>query len=697
MKETLSEKVQKPSISFIPITQVSYYLSEKFKIIKRILLLACLFLSSIYSMAQISVELDTTSYYHLDEVYIISFYRTDAKVGNIVNRENLLKYNQGQEPSFILSKRPSIFAYSDTGSECGYAYFRMRGMDQTRVNMTMDGMPLNEGEDMGVYFSNYPGMIESMHSMNVESGASISGNGAAGYAGTIDFESVDLKLDTISSVYAGFGSFNYFKNSMEYNSGQKGKWAIHFKAMQQQSDGYRNYAYHNSQSAFTKVGYFFNERHSIDLLCFIGQSRNGQGWIGSSVDEITINDRANGCTKVETDEFIQNINKLQYKGFIGDNITFTASLYYNQLKGHYYFDLDNFMRKVIDPLWQNTGEIDCYNLRHHMIGSNAAIKIYFNDFTLTTGINAYTFNRKHIGTNNFSQDEMWNNKGYKNDMNIFTKGEYCYKNIRVVGNIQYRHTDFNYKGNVAFNRVNWNFFNWSGIALYHFNNANSIYASATQTHREPTRSDMFGGEENLIELVTTQEESVIDFEAGYNITLEKISGNLNLYYMDFSNELILNGEMGTNGLPLRENVEKSYRTGIELSLTHEPIKRLVLINTTSYSLNKVKTESETLNHTMSPNWLVNQSIVYKFKDFEIGIDMKYRSKMYFDLANLYELDSSLQFGANATYTYKNFTFGVYVNNLFNERSFSNGMMGTNGPLYFIETPRNFHIDVRWNI
>ena len=663
---------------------------------KQLLLSAFLSLSFISAMAEIRMEQDTTSSYHLNEISVISFYRTDAKVGTIVSRESLLKHNKGQEPSFILSSKPSIFAYSDTGNEYGYAYFRMRGMDQTRVNMTLDGMPLNEGEDMGVYFSNYPDVIASMHSIKVESGAGITGNGVAGYAGTIDLESVNLKRDTVSSVYAGCGSFNTFKSCMEYNSSIKGKWAVHFKATQQQSDGYRDHAYNNSQSAFTKVGYFFNDHHSIEFLSFIGQSRNGQGWIGSSLDQIMINDRSNGCTEAETDRFVQNINKLQYKGFASDNITFTASLYYNQLKGHYYFDVDNFMINVIDSSWQNTGEVDCYNLRHHMIGGNIAAKVYVRDFVLTTGLNASAFNRSHIGTNNLDTEEMWNNKGYKNDVNLFAKGEYSNNGLKVVGNIQYRHADFDYRGDVAFDKVYWDFLNWSGNVSYQFNQAHSLYASVTQTHREPTRSDMFGGEENLIEVVTTQAESVIDYELGYNATSDGCIGNLNLYYMDFSNELILNGEMGTNGLPIRENVEKSYRTGVELNLTYEPIKGLVLSNTTSYSINKVETASETLNHTMSPHWLVSQSIVYGFNGFKFGVDVRYRSKMYFDLTNLYELGSSLRFGANATYTYEDFTCGVHANNLFNERSFSNGMMGANGPLYFIDAPRNFHVDVRWS-
>ena len=652
-------------------------------------------MSSIYAMAEKTMKQDTISCYQLDELSIISFYRTDVKVGNIVNRESLLKFNKGQEPSYILSNQPSIFAYSDTGNEYGYAYFRMRGMDQTRVNMTMDGMPLNESEDMGVYFSNYPDMIASMHSMKVESGAGISGNGVAGYAGTIDFESVDLKRDTMSSIYTAYGSFNTFKNSIEYNTGVKKQWAAHIKVTQQKSDGFRKHAYNNSQSAFAKIGYFFNDQHSIDLLSFVGQSRNGQGWIGSSLEDIKMNDRTNGCTEKETDKFIQNINKLQYKGHISDNAILTASLYYNYLKGHYYFDVDNFMGKIVDPSWQYTGEIDCYNLNHYMIGGNIATKIYLKDFTLTTGMNASSFNRRHIGTNNLGNEEMWNNKGYKNDVNLFAKGKYSYQGLDISGNIQYRYADFDYHGDVEFNKVNWYFLNWSGNILFNINSVSNIYASVTQTHREPTRADMFGGEENLTEVVTTQAESVIDYELGYNITHNRLISNVNLYYMDFSNELILNGEMGTNGLPLRENIEKSYRTGVELSFTYELLKGLILNNTTSYSINKVKTDSETLIHTMSPSWLINQSVIYGSNNFEVGIDMKYRSKMYFDLTNLYELDSSLRFGTNISYKYKDVTLGVHINNIFNERSFSNGMVGAIEPLYFIDAPRNFLIDMRW--
>jgi iron complex outermembrane receptor protein len=209
---------------------------------------------------------------------------------------------------------------------------------------------------------------------------------------------------------------------------------------------------------------------------------------------------------------------------------------------------------------------------------------------------------------------------------------------------------------------------------------------------------MFGGEENLWgEIVTDQAESVIDYELGYNIQFKQVNANLNLYFMDFDNELILNGEFGTNGLPIRINTAKSYRTGIELHLKCNPVRGLFLRNTTSYSINKVETKEETLNHVMSPSWIVNQSINYTIKGFDMGVDMKYRSKMFLDLHNKYILDDALKFNAYITYTTpNNITLGFYVNNIFNNQSYSNGMFGANGPLYFIDAPRHFYANIQWS-
>lgn len=630
----------------------------------------------------------------LNEVSVVSFYRVNLRTGTTLSREDITIQNKGQEPSFIIARMPSVFAYSDTGSEYGYSYFRMRGIDQTRINITLDGMPLNDGEDMGVYFSNFPDLLSSMHSIKVENGASIANNGAAGYAGSVNFESIDLIHDTISSAYAGYGSFNTLKIGAEYNTGKRGKFAGHFKATHQQSDGFRNHAYNNAQSVFVKLGCFINDRHKIDLLSFVGQSRNGMAWLGSTEQSILENPGTNGCSDSEIDHYIQNINKVQYQGFVKDNISLTAAAYYNYAKGYYTFDVDNYMRLVVDPYWNNTGEIDRYNQTFHYVGGNFAAKFYLSPFELTTGINASTFNRRHIGTNNLQEDLLWDNTGYKNDISIFAKGSYKYRWITVGANIQYRHTNFDYKGDVAFEQINWNFLNWSVNARWQFNNAHSLYASATQTHREPTRSDMFGGEENLTTLYTTQAESVIDYELGYNLLLNNLTANINLYYMNFSNELILNGVIGSNGQPIHVNAARSYRAGAELSVTYYPIKSLRLINNSSYSINRFEYEGISHNHVLSPTWIINQEIGYEIYGFDISASIRYRSSMHFDMENLYRIDPSLRFNLALSYTYRNITAGIYFNNIFNQRSYSNGMIGAQGPLYFIDAPRNFFVDVR---
>jgi iron complex outermembrane receptor protein len=121
---------------------------------------------------------------------------------------------------------------------------------------------------------------------------------------------------------------------------------------------------------------------------------------------------------------------------------------------------------------------------------------------------------------------------------------------------------------------------------------------------------------------------------------------------------------------------------------------LRLANNSSYSINQVQHEGETLTHILSPTWLVNQEVGYNIAGFDFAVSMRYRSAMYFDLTNLYSITPSLRFNASVAYTYRNITAGVHLNNIFNERSYSNGMMGATAPLYFIDAPRNFWVDVR---
>ena len=143
---------------------------------------------------------------NLNEVTVTSLYRNNVNVGYLINNQTLISENYGQEPSHLFASMPNIFSMNDNGTEFGYGYFRIRGLDQTRINVTLDGMPWNESEDYGTYFANSPDLMSSMHSIKVERGTNSMNNGTASSGGSINIESVDLLNDTTSYAYVGGGS-----------------------------------------------------------------------------------------------------------------------------------------------------------------------------------------------------------------------------------------------------------------------------------------------------------------------------------------------------------------------------------------------------------------------------------------------------------------------------------------------------------
>lgn len=633
--------------------------------------------------------------YKIDEITVVGFYNNSFTTSEKINKKYLDKKNVCQEPSYILSEQPSIFAFSDTGNEYGYAYFRIRGIDQTRVNMTLDGMPLNEGEDLAVYFSNIPNMIGSVENINVQRGATSLQNGTSGYGGSINFESINVFSPTYTNININGGSFETFSSSVEFNSGIHNNCGFYGKVTHKQTEGYREFASNNSQSAFLKFGVRINPYHSFDILSFSGISRNGQGWIGNTKEELKINKNANGCAESEDDRFTQTINKITYKGIINDNITLYTSLFYNYLDGWYDFDMDNYMYRMCDTQ-TTSNEILRYKLRHNMFGGNVGVKWFIKDFTLTSGVNATTFNRKHYGllsSDIVSNEILYTNKGYKNDVNVFVKGEYENKFLYVMGNVQYRHTDFDYKGDVAFNKINWDFINYNVGATFKINSSLNLYTTFAHTNREPSRTDMFGGEDNFISLVTKQHETVDDIEFGVKYFTNKLILNANLFYMDFDNELIFNGAIGKNGIMTKDNVHSSRRMGLEIMATYKPFNWISFTNSTSISKNQVIDENENVyEHTMSPKFMTRQSIDIDYNGFNCGVVFSYRDKMNVDLLETFVLNESIRCNAYASYTFKNYTIKGEVNNIFNTTSYSNGMITETGKnLYFIDSPINFNI------
>lgn len=662
----------------------------------------CLF-ATILSM---SAQSDTT-HVNLDEIVVSSFYSTSLTVNNVIDVDNLVENNYGQEPSNYFTKMPSIISLNDNGTEFGYGYFRIRGLDQTRINVTLDGCPWNEAEDYGSYFANSPDLMSSMHSIKVEKGTSSSYNGIAGVAGGIALESVNLYRDTTSYAYVGGGSFGSFKTSIVYNMGNKNGWGLHIKATHQQTNGFRDYGFNKSEAFTVKTGYKFNENTTIDFLSMNGYHRNGQGWIGNTLEELAINPSANGNTEAETDNWFMSMNRLQYKHRFNNTIL-TASTYFQFQDGSYRMDLDNYMRRMVGKEL-NSGTLYDYGLRHNMIGGNVAVKHYMDQVNISYGVNAYRYMRDHFMDDkciNVDPSENYDNTGIKNDISVYALVSYKpIKSITISGNVQYRHAGFNYidhLSDVSFRGKNigtvWDFCNFGFNIEYSPINSAKVYGRFNQVHREPTRSDMFGGNETFGgELVTIKPETASDFEWGAEYMNNKIYANVNVYHMMFKNELVLNGEYGLNGLPCHANVDKSYRRGIEAEFDWNFINYFNTRASFSYSDTKMISDAYgEKQHILTPALTFDGDIYYDNDRFKFGINTNYRSLMFIDMNNEHFIPYLLTVNVYGSYKFDDFEIGTRWNNVTNRVNYCTGAVGPNNNiLYFRNAPTNFNIFVKY--
>ena len=655
-------------------------------------------LSFIFSICcfTISAQQDTIKINQLDEVSIVSFFNND-KYSTEYKKSEIIKNNYGQEPSHIFSKMPSIISLNDNGTEFGYGYYRIRGLDQTRINVMLDGCPWNEAEDFGSYFANSPDLMSSMENISIQRGTNSNNNGIAGSAGTINLESINVWGANNSYVYLGGGSFNSYKASIIYNMKPINGWGLHIKGTIQESDGFRDYGFNNSKALTIKTGYKINKNHSIDVLSMNGHHKNGQGYIGNTLTELNKNPYSNGCTSLEDDNWFMSMNRIQYKGRLNHNIILTSSLYYQYQTGSYRFDLDNYMNKMVDNSWKKTNILYDYGLTHNMIGGNIISKIYFSDITLNFGINGSYFKRNHFSGNkskNTPIEEEYDNNGYKNDFNSFIAiNYYLLNNLSIGGNIQYRYTNFYYKDNKNANynftsndyNTKWNFINWGMNVNYNLNKNTLLYAKYSYINREPTRSDMFGGNENFGgEINAIIPEKTNDSEIGVNGFYKKIKYNINLYYMYFKNELILNGELGENGLPCHENAKNSYRTGIEGSLNWNIWRYLHVDVNGSYSINKVLTETfGEKKHILTPNTTLDCDLKWVRNVYNIGANINYHSSMFIDMDNKYKIPYIFTLNLYAGIKFKNTELTVRINNITNKVNYCTGMIGSNNNILYI--------------
>ncbi|MDO4755292.1 MAG: Plug domain-containing protein, partial [Parabacteroides sp.] len=168
-----------------------------------------------------------------------------------LNNKQLKELNNGQGIPALIQHSPSVITTSDAGTGIGYSGFRIRGTDANRINITVNGVPMNDSESHTVFWVNMPDFASSVDNIQIQRGAGTSTNGAAAFGATVAMQTQKAELKPTAEYALSLGSFGSIKNTVKLGSGLlKERFAIDARYSNIQSNGYIDRATANMHSYF---------------------------------------------------------------------------------------------------------------------------------------------------------------------------------------------------------------------------------------------------------------------------------------------------------------------------------------------------------------------------------------------------------------------------------------------------------------
>lgn len=663
---------------------------------------------------------DTLKTVQLEDVFIIGV-RAGEKAPvsqNTFDRASIEAVDLGQDASLTLEKlSPSILSFSDAGSGAGnYNQFRLRGIDQTRINITLNGVPLNDMIDQGVFFSNFVDFTSSMESIQVQRGVGLSSNGTASYGGSVSYESANLDTEMPSAgIEFSAGSFRTLRLNAEAATGKsENGFSTYARVSRITSEGYKYHSGSNAQSLFFSTGKFF-DNSVLKLTAFSGKTQNDQAYLPVLLSDIESDPRTNYFSKNDTDDFEQEFIQLQYAQTINEELTWNSSAYYGGARGFFPF-FDSFFNAQT-----------LYVLSNNHYGLMSQLNWYKEGFQLSGGLHAYAFDRENeTAIAPQISNPYYNDRTDKDEFSAFARIEYDISDLTLFADVQFRNVSMTFNADTLlqlsgiheYTRSE-SFFNPRIGATYSLSKSNNVYASFGRTGREPTRTDLLQGDFNsaisafnytaFINDNTVKSEFVNDFEVGFRHASEKLKVNINGFFMSFENEISLVGGLAQNSyVALRQNVKNSKRSGLEFDAKFDASDNLSLglqatfMNTQVDSFDTDVEILTNVEHVFAPDLLLSQSLSWKpLKQLRINFDTQYVGESFMELGNDPNFVIPSFFVANASMKWSissTVDFGLYINNLFDEVYFTDGAPvdfdfdgSPEGPGFRIQPPRNYFL------
>lgn len=682
-----------------------------------------------------------------DEV-IVSATRANEKgptTFTTLGKVTLQKQNFGQDLPILLNWTPSMVTTSDAGAGVGYTGMRIRGTDGTRINVTINGIPINDSESQGTFWVNTPDITSSTQSVQVQRGVGTSTNGAGAFGATVNLQTNARNDNAYADVINSVGSFNTWRHTVAFGSGLiNNRFVFDGRLSKIQSDGFVDRASSDLKSYYLAGGYY-GKKTMIKAITFGGKEITYQSWWGvpesrlkNDVPAMLATAADEGWNQVQTDNLL-NSNPRTFNAYTYANqvdnyaqdhyqlhashrfseyLTANAALHYTRGKGYYEeFRYDDDLADYSLPdavigseTISSTDLVRRRWLDNHFYGFTYSLNFDKGNLNSILGGGWNRYDGDHFGEVTWAavaltapkDHRYYFNNGLKNDFNIYWKNSYqLTSDLSAFIDLQYRQIGYTAQGkenkqfNFSFYRK-FDFFNPKVGLTYALSSRQQLYASYSIANREPVRSDFIDAPAGS----EPKHEELRNLEAGWRLRNERLTFNANYYLMDYTNQLVLTGDVNDVGASIRTNVDKSYRTGVELESTLRVTNELTWGANLTLSQNKIQDFREVLydyganfdeynrvektyrnsDISFSPNVVAGSILSYgPIKNLEASFLTKYVGKQFLDNTSndARKLDAYWVNDVRLRYSIypkgmREISLSLLMNNVFNEVYESNG-------------------------
>ncbi len=713
-----------------------------------------LFISAAFLIAAVSLanagnpkmraDGDSLSVNHLDSIIVLS---SRAGVNTPVTYSSITKKvieksSASHSLPMLLGYEPSVVATTEGGLGLGYSKFSVRGSDPSRTNITLNGIAINDGESQEVFWVNLPSLSGVLQSVQLQRGVGTSSSGPGQFGAAMNMQTISPH-DSYGKAEFSFGSYNTYMTTVATGTGLMGKGENKFFAdlsyTHNLTRGYIRNAKANLDMSFAQIGWM-NRNNELKLIVIAGDQTTGITWEGCPIDRYESGDRKYNVTGEyyddngklhyydnDTDNYTQEQIQLHYIHSFSEALSLNATLHYTKGDGYYEnykydtkFSKYNIENQVIDGVTYKKSD---FIIRQQMDNSyyvaNTNLNYHKAGFKISGGISYSFYDGDHFGrvvwskyNSNIPDDYEWYlNNGKKNDFSAYLKAEKeIAENLTLYADIQYRYVKTKMKGidkdiaDMTYSK-GYDFLNSKAGVNYKFNDWSKIYFSVAAGHREPNRSDI----KESIKADRTDDiknESLVDYELGYIVSTRVFDASLNLYAMEYKNQLVATGRLTETGYTIQENVPDSYRRGIELAFAYRPSNSLEFRVNATLSKNKLKNytlysdtndnpvdwnslpQTETFfkksNISFSPEFVSMASVSYApCKGLDLRLVFKQVGEQYMDNSSSaiskVPYYNTLNFGVSKVFGIRNFAdlkVSMHVDNILNRKYYSYGWIYT---------------------